>query len=94
MKALITSILLILANPLFASECENLSWKRTTMDGHWVTYRGHVKPGTYSIHAELWRGNRIIAQDLDFPNPSGNFEMFVYADYKVRGSDKPRFHCE
>lgn len=78
----------------YASNCEDLTWKRIKRDGHRVTYRGHVKPGTYSIHAELLRRGKVIGQDLDFPNPGGNWEIFVYADHVVRNSDIPRFYCQ
>ena len=93
MKALITALILIFALPVYAGECENLNWKRIKRDGQYVTYRGHVKPGTSIIHAELWRGDRIIGQALDLPNPAGNWEIFIIADYIVRGKDIPSFYC-
>lgn len=88
--------MLVFMMPLagFAAECKDFSWKLVERNGHWATYRGHVKSGTRRVYLELYNNGGMIAQDRAYPNPNGNWEMLVRADYHVKKSHREKFFCD
>lgn len=93
---ILVSILAMFLTSSFADvvKCQDLRWKLTAKGTPGI-YRGYVKAGSVDvIHVEVRNSSRVIGQGMGFPNPGGNWEIYVYGDYNIKKSHREKFYCE
>ncbi len=93
---ILVSILAMFLTSSFADvvKCQDLRWKLVTK-GRPAIYRGYVKAGTVDvIHVEVRKSSGVIGQGMGFPNPGGNWEIYVYGDRNIKKSHREIFYCE